>query len=150
MWVSLRFICLNGIAACMISCFSCVWLCDPLDCSPKISSVHRILRQGYWGVCPPLGCLSMPSSRVSSWPRDWTHVSYVSFIDRWVKVKVAQSWPTLWDPDGLYSPWNSLGQNTRVGSHSFLQGIFPTQVSRIAGGFFTGWATREAQEYQSG
>jgi len=30
-------------------------------------------------------------------------------------------------PHGLYSPWNSLGQNTEVGSHSFLQGIFPTQ-----------------------
>ena len=24
-----------------------------------------------------------------------------------------------------YSPWNSPGQNTGVGSHSFLQGIFP-------------------------
>ena len=30
-------------------------------------------------------------------------------------------------PHGLYSPWNSPGQNTRVGSLSFLQGIFPTQ-----------------------
>ena len=29
----------------------------------------------------------------------------------------------------LYSPWNSLGQNTGVGSLSFLQGIFPTQGS---------------------
>ena len=52
-----------------------------------------------------------------------------------LKVKVAQ---TLWD---LYSPWNSPGQNTGVGSLSLLQGIFPTQgstrVSRIAGGFFT-------------
>ena len=27
----------------------------------------------------------------------------------------------------LYSPWNFLGQNTRVGSLSFLQGILPTQ-----------------------
>ena len=27
----------------------------------------------------------------------------------------------------IYSPWNSLGQNTRVGSCSLLQGIFPTQ-----------------------
>ena len=26
----------------------------------------------------------------------------------------------------------------------------PTQVSNIAGGFFTSWATREAQEYWSG
>ena len=30
-------------------------------------------------------------------------------------------------PQGLYSPWNSPGQNTGVGSHSLLQGIFPTQ-----------------------
>ena len=30
-------------------------------------------------------------------------------------------------PHGLYSPWNSPGQNTRVGSLSLLQGIFPTQ-----------------------
>ena len=29
-------------------------------------------------------------------------------------------------PHGLYSPWNSLGQNTGVGSLSLLQGIFPT------------------------
>ena len=28
---------------------------------------------------------------------------------------------------GLYSPWNSPGQNTRVGSLSLLLGIFPTQ-----------------------
>ena len=30
---------------------------------------------------------------------------------------------------GLHSPWNSPGQNTRVGSLSLLQGIFPTQGS---------------------
>ena len=34
----------------------------------------------------------------------------------------------LW-PHGLYSPWNSLGQNTGEGSLAFLQGIFPTQGS---------------------
>ena len=28
---------------------------------------------------------------------------------------------------GLYSPWNSPGQNTGVGSLSLLQGIFPIQ-----------------------
>ena len=32
-------------------------------------------------------------------------------------------------PHGLYSPWNSLGQNTGVGSLSLLHGIFPTQES---------------------
>ena len=30
-------------------------------------------------------------------------------------------------PHWLYSPRNSAGQNTRVGSHSLLQGILPTQ-----------------------
>ena len=32
-------------------------------------------------------------------------------------------------PHGLYSPWNSPGQNTGVGSLSLLQGIFPTPGS---------------------
>ena len=35
---------------------------------------------------------------------------------------------SLW-PHGLYSPWNSPGQNTGMGSLSLLQGIFPTQGS---------------------
>ena len=35
---------------------------------------------------------------------------------------------SLW-PYGLYSVWNSPGQNTGVASHSFLLGIFPTQGS---------------------
>ena len=60
---------------------------------------------------------------------------------------------SVW-PHGLYSPWNSPGLNTGVGSCSLLQRIFPfpdqTQISCIAGGFFTSWATRGAQEYWSG
>ena len=92
-------------------------------------------------------------------------------------------------PHGLYSPWNSSGQNTGEGSLFLLQGIIPTQgpnpgllhgkwllyklshqasprklewvaypfssgssqprdqtqVSCIAGGFLTVWASREAQ-----
>jgi len=32
-------------------------------------------------------------------------------------------------PHGLYSPWNSPGQNAGVGCLSRLQGIFPTQGS---------------------
>ena len=30
-------------------------------------------------------------------------------------------------PQGLYSPWSSVGQNTGVGNLSLLQGIFPTE-----------------------
>ena len=68
------------------------------------------------------------------------------------KVKVAQSCPTLCDPMDC-SPWNSPGQNTGVGSHSLLQGIFPTQggtqVSCTASSFCTNWATREALLHDS-
>ena len=52
---------------------------------------------------------------------------------------------------GLYSPWNFPGQNTGVGSlFLFSRGSSQprdqTQVSRITGGFFTRWATREAHQ----
>ena len=44
-------------------------------------------------------------------------------------VKLNESRSVMSDsfkPDGLYSPSNSPGQNTGVGSCSLLQGIFPT------------------------
>ena len=47
-------------------------------------------------------------------------------------------------PHGLYSPWNSPGQNTRVAfpfSRVPSQPRDQTQVSHNAGGFFTSWAT---------
>ena len=51
---------------------------------------------------------------------------------------------SLW-PHGLYSPWNSPGQNTGVNSRSLLQGFSQpgdrTQISHTGGGFFTSWAT---------
>ena len=34
-------------------------------------------------------------------------------------------------PTRLLCPWNSPGKDTRVGSHSLLQGIFPTQGSNL-------------------
>ena len=42
-----------------------------------------------------------------------------------VKALIVQLCPTLCDPLGLYSPWNSPGQNTGVGSFSLLQGNLP-------------------------
>ena len=57
-----------------------------------------------------------------------------------MKVKITQLCPTLYDPMG-YSPWNSPGQNTGVGSLSLLLKIFLTQesnqVSCTAGRFYT-------------
>ena len=51
------------------------------------------------------------------------------FTSSKVKVKVAQSCPTLCNPMDHNSAWNSPGQNTGVVSLSLLQGIFPTQGS---------------------
>ena len=61
-----------------------------------------------------------------------TFSNFCSFIEKkidcihLVKVKADQLCLTL-QPQGLYSPWNSPGQNAGVGSLSLLQGIFPTQ-----------------------
>ena len=44
-------------------------------------------------------------------------------------VSVSVMSNSLW-PHGLYSLWNSLGQNTGVGSLSLLRGIFSTQGSK--------------------
>ena len=51
-------------------------------------------------------------------------------LDHWKSESESHSVvsDSLW-PHGLYSPWNSPGQNTGVGSLSLLQGDFPTQGS---------------------
>ena len=51
---------------------------------------------------------------------------------RWTKLGESEGHSVVSDllrPHGLYSLWNSPGQNTGVGSLSLLQGIFPTQDS---------------------
>ena len=57
------------IYACVIakSLQSCLTLCDPIDCRLPGSSVHGILQTKI------LEWVTMPSSRRSSPPRDWTH-----------------------------------------------------------------------------
>ena len=56
------------------------------------------------------------------------------------KRLVAQSCLTLCNPMACSPPGSSVhgdspGKNIGVGCHALLQGIFPTQVSSIAGGF---------------
>ena len=53
-------------------------------------------------------------------------------------------------PPGSFVHRDSPGENAGLGCHALFQGIFPTQVSHIAGRFFTVWANWEAQEYWSG
>ena len=51
---------------------SCPTLCGCMDCSPPGPSVHRILQARI------LEWVAMPSSRGSSLPRDWTHVTCIA------------------------------------------------------------------------
>ena len=51
---------------------------DPMDCSPPGSSVHGILQARI------LDWAAVPSSRGSSWPRDWICISHIFCICRWV------------------------------------------------------------------
>ena len=62
---------------------SCLTLCDPMDCSPPGSSVHGNLQARI------LEWVVMPSSGGSSWPKDWTWISGISFIDRHVLYKLS-------------------------------------------------------------
>ena len=56
----------------VVQSLSCVWLCDPMDCNPLGSSVHRILQARI------LEWVAISFSRGSSWPRDWTQVSHIA------------------------------------------------------------------------
>ena len=83
---------------------------------------------------------------VKNWPYKHLATKFACLMDSWdsscsyyhrkkVKVLVAQSCLILCDPMDwqeparLFCPWNTPGNNTGVGIHSFLQGIFPTQRS---------------------
>ena len=63
---------------CMLTCFSHVQFCHPMDCSPPVSSVHEILQARI------LEWVAVPSSRGPSPSRDRIRVSYVSCTDRQV------------------------------------------------------------------
>ena len=57
-------------------------------------------------------------------------------------------------PHGFYSPWNSPGQNSGVGSLSLLQRIFPTQGLNLGlllcSRLFTSWATGKPKNTRVG
>ena len=79
------------------------------------------------------------------WLRSWSPYCQVNSESESPSV-VSNSLGAHW----LYIPRNSPGQNTGMGRVTFpfsrgsSQPRDETQVSHIAGGFFTSWATREA------
>ena len=93
-------------------------------------SLPPLLSHLPWASCYPLYPVFSPIH-----PFPLVLVMLFNPLDKPI-VKVAQLCPTLHP-----SPWNSPGQNAGVRCHSLLQGTFQprdqTQVSRIAGRFFT-------------
>ena len=68
----------SSILVCVCVCVytqSCPTLCDSMHCSPPGSSVHVIFQERI------LKWVAISSSRGSSYPREWTHVSCIS---RWI------------------------------------------------------------------
>ena len=62
------------VCACVKFLQSCPTLCDHMACSPPGSSVNGILQARI------LEWIAMHSFRWSSWPRDQTHIFYISHI----------------------------------------------------------------------
>ena len=102
-----------------------------------LTEVHSALKRKallrpHWNVFPP-------GHGVLEWdePLGQGKPQYISWITIYEpesqgKILAAQSCLTLCGPmSRLFSPWNSPGERTGVGSHSLLQGIFPTQESNL-------------------
>ena len=65
------------LCVCVCVCaLGCVWLCNPMDCSPAGSSVHGISQARI------LERVAISYSRGSFWPKDRTHISWVSCLGR--------------------------------------------------------------------
>ena len=111
--------------------------------------------------------LSLELPQFLQWTCRTSHCPYLSwcfqtsygpcwaFSTWWkVKVKVAQSYPTLCDPMDYTVHGILQARILEWVAFPFSRGSTQprdqTQVSDIAGGFFTRWATREAQQYWSG
>ena len=100
--------------------------------NPGLPHHRQILYQlSHEGSPRLLEWVAYPFSSGSSQPRNWTRISCIAggFFTN-LAMREAQSHSVVSNslrPHGLYSPWNSPGQNTGVGSLSLLQGIFPTQ-----------------------
>ena len=123
-------------------------LCNPIDCNLPGSFVHGISQARVPEWVAIFFCKKDPCKTFKHFP---LHLEIFFGIIYLISSKIPHLVVTrnfLWhgqkiesevknhsvmsnslQPCGLYSPWNSPGQNTGVGSCSLLQGIFPTQGS---------------------
>ena len=97
--------------------------------------------------CSSWGCKESDTTERLNWTEltEFT-VSFFCYLWKWKSENHLVMSNSLW-LHRLYSPWNSPGQNTGVGSFSFSskssQPRDQTHVSRIAGRLFTSWTRRQ-------
>ena len=130
-----------NMRACVLSPFSHVQLCViPWTTVCLVFLSMGFSRQEYWSglPCPSPGDLSDPGIKTRSPALQADFLLSEPLSESESRSVMSDSMR----PQGLYSPWNSPGQNTEVGSLSLLQGIFPTQ--ELNPGLPISWATREA------
>ena len=113
---------------------SCQTLWDPMDYSPHVPLSMGFFRQAYWsGLTFPAEDLPDPGTEPMSPVSPALQVDFLvlSHLEALMELFVCffESHSVMLWLHELYSPWNSLGQNTGVGSFSLLQRIFPTQGS---------------------
>ena len=75
-------------------------------------------------IFPSIRVFSNESALYIRWPKYWSFSFSISPFNGCETCSVVSN--SLQSHE-LYSPWNLPGQNTRVGSLSLLQGIFPAQ-----------------------
>ena len=87
----------NPVCMCAKLRESCLTLCDPMEGSPPVSSVHEILQAEI------LEWVAMPSSRGSCWPRGWTMslMSLRSHASADVLCTTSDPWETPENPEWL-------------------------------------------------
>ena len=105
------------------TCYFLIFQCLALSYGPITMEVP-------WGdLMPQLWC-GISFSKPPPYSKNYSTVPVTSKLsaDSVENERCSVVSDSLW-PHGLYSQWNSPGQNTGVGSLSLLQGIFPTQGS---------------------
>ena len=115
------------VAACMCAklLWSCLNLCDIMDCSPPGSSVHGILQARI------LGWVVMPSFRGSSQPRDRTRFSHVSALAG-VFFATSTTWEARFMTTGYCLKINKYYKTTKKERESLIFSSFGNCGSHIS------------------
>ena len=104
-----------GVALPSLHSGQCIWEC--LVITPEVSRIQFVLLKSDKLIAP-------------GQTQSWVFLVVADPYNALKKVKWSERCSVMSNsllPHGQYSPWNSPGQNTGVGSLSLLHGIFPTQ-----------------------